>query len=68
MKSEYCIMHYAYPGEPHRVPPVVDDEGEPVDALEWCQNWLNEWRMDAPSARPGIFYVASRPVGEWTPC
>lgn len=61
---EYCVMMYPHFDEPYRVPPETID-GKPVDALDWCQDWVESWEEDAPTARPGLFYVARRPVGKW---
>lgn len=63
---EYCIMHIAYPDEPHRIPPKKSDENESVDGRQWCIEWIEEWEGISPAAKPGLFYIAAREVSPWT--
>lgn len=64
--NEYCVMFRAYPDEPHRIPPKVDDEGNPIDARQWCVDWVNETMSEFPNAVKDAFYVAVRETSAWS--
>lgn len=53
-RFEYCVMHDAFPQEPHRGP----------WSKEECVEWIREGEED-DGIKPGIFYLAVRLVGPW---
>lgn len=54
VEYQYCIMHWAYPDEPHR---------GPYDTLEEAQQWLNEALEDGFATH--VFRIEKRYVGKW---
>ena len=52
---EYCIMRENLPQEPHRGPMSEED----------AEQWIREWIADG--GRWGLFYIAAREVGPWSP-
>lgn len=53
--TEYCVMHYNFPDEPHRGP----------WPLRECQEWIRE-AVEEDGIRPGAFYIAERTVSNWS--
>lgn len=53
-------MRDDYPQAPHRLPPVDCDT-----PLLWCRSWVDEFVVDSPQSREGLFYVARRQVSPW---
>jgi hypothetical protein len=52
---EYCVMHTAYPNEPHRGPWPKQE----------CESWIEEAVADG--FKNDVFYVAVRICTPWTP-
>lgn len=50
---EYCIMHVAFPDEPHRI----------VRSLEECKDWM-EWAASR-GVQPDVFHIGVRKIGPW---
>lgn len=53
---EYCVMHPAFPDEPHRGP-MPEQE---------ARYWVAQAEKDG-GLKVGMFYVARRTVGPWQP-